>query len=68
MIDALMYLVFYLVVAGLLWWAVKTIVNAVPMPDPIKTVVNVILTVIICLIVLYALMGLIPHVKMPQFR
>ncbi len=68
MIETLIALVVYLVIAGLLWWAVKTIVNVVPMPDPIKTVVNVILTVIICLIVLYALMGLLPHVKMPQLR
>ncbi len=68
MIETLIAIVVYLVIASLLWWAVKTIVNVVPIPDPIKTVVNVILTVILCLIVLYALMGLIPHVRMPQFR
>lgn len=68
MIEALISLVIYLVIAGLIWWAVSTIVNAIPMPEPIKTVVNVILVVIICLIVLYALLGLIGHIPKISVR
>lgn len=68
MIEPLISLVIYLVVAGLIWWAVNTIVNAIPMPEPIKTVVNVVMIVIICLIVIYALLGLIGHIPRVSVR
>lgn len=62
MVETLISLVIYLVVAGLIWWAVTTIVGAIPMPEPIKTVVHVLMIVIICLIVLYALLPLVGHI------
>lgn len=62
MVDTLIQLVVYLVIAGLIWWAVSTVINAIPIPEPIRTVVNVIMTVVICLIVLYALLGLVGHI------
>lgn len=68
MIEPLIQLVVYLVIAGLIWWAVSTIVNAIPMPEPIKTVVNVVMIVIVCLIVLYALLGLIGHIPKISLR
>lgn len=68
MIEPLISLVVYLVIAGLIWWAVSTIVNAIPMPEPIKTVVNVVMIVIICLIVLYALLGIIGHLPRVSLR
>lgn len=61
MISALITVVIYLIIAGLIWWAVTTILGVIPLPEPIKTVVNVIMIVILCLIVIYALMGLLPH-------
>lgn len=60
MIDVLISVLIYLIIAGLIWWAVSTILNVIPLPEPIKTVVNVILIVILCLIVIAALMPLIP--------
>lgn len=68
MVETLIQLVVYLVIAGLIWWAVSTIVNVIPMPEPIKTVVNVIMVVIICLIVLYALLGLAGHIPRISLR
>lgn len=59
MIEALISVVIYLVIAGLIWWAVSTILNVLPIPEPIKTVVNVILIVVLCLIVIYALLPLL---------
>ena len=68
MVEALISVVIYLVVAGRIWWAVSTIVNAIPMAEPIKTVVNVLMVVVICLIVLYALMGLVGHIPRMSLR
>lgn len=67
MIETLISLVVYLVIVGLIWLAVTTILGVVPLPEPIKTVVNVLLIVILCFIVIYALMGLLPaggHVRL----
>lgn len=61
MIEALISVVIYLVIAGLIWWAVSTIIGVIPLPEPIKIVVHICLIVILCLIVIYALLPLIPH-------
>ncbi len=58
MIETLISVVIYLVIAGLIWWAVSTIIGVLTLPEPIKTVVNVILIVILCLIVIMALLPL----------
>jgi len=62
MINTLISIVIYLLIAGLIWWAVTTILGVIPVPEPIKTVINVIMIVILCLIVIYALLPLIPGV------
>lgn len=48
MINALISVVIYLIIAGLIWWAVTTILGVIPLPEPIKTVVNVIMIVVLC--------------------
>lgn len=60
MIAALISLLIYLVIVGLIWWAAMTVVAVIPLPEPIRTVVRVILIVILCLIVIYALLSLLP--------
>ncbi len=59
MIETLISVLIYLIIAGLIWWAVTTILGVLPIPEPIKTVVNVILIVILCLILIYALLPLL---------
>ena len=59
MIGALISLVVYLIIAGLIYWAVTTILGVVPLPEPIRTVINVVMIVILVLIVIYALLSLI---------
>lgn len=68
MVETLIQLVVYLIIAGLVWWAISTVVAVIPMPEPIKTVVHVIMVVIICLIVLYALVGLVGHIPKLSIR
>lgn len=60
MIGLLIHIIIWLLIVGLIWWAATTILAVVPMPEPIKTVVNVLLIVVLCLIVIYALMSLLP--------
>lgn len=64
--EVLISVVVYLIIAGLLWWAVTTIIGVLPLPEPIKTVVNVIMVVILCLIVIYALLPLVSSI--PRIR
>src|SRR5262245_47839275 len=60
MIEALLSVAIYLIIVGLIYWAVTTILGVIPLPEPVRTVVNVILIVVLVLIVVYALLGLLP--------
>jgi hypothetical protein len=66
MIETLISLIIYLVIAGLIWWVVTEIIKVIPLPDTIKRVVNVLLIFLLCLIVLYAVLPLVSHV--PRLR
>lgn len=65
MISTLISIIVFLIIAGLIWWAVTTILGVIPLPDPIKTVVNVLLVVVLCLILIYALLPL-ANVAVPR--
>lgn len=65
MIETLISVIILLIVVGLIWWAVTTILGVMPVPEPIKTVINVLLIVVLCLIVIYAL---VPLIKLPLLR
>jgi hypothetical protein len=67
MIETLIAVIIYLLIAGLIWWAVTTILGVVPLPEPIKTVIRVLMIVILCLIVIYALLPLL-HLPVPRLR
>lgn len=59
MIETLISLIIWLVIVGVVWWAATTILGVLPLPEPIKTVANVLLIVVLVLIVLYALLPLV---------
>jgi hypothetical protein len=59
MIAALINLCVYLIIVGVIYWAVITILGVIPLPEPVAQVIRVILIVILVLIVVYALLGLI---------
>ena len=62
MIESLIYLLIWICVLGLIYWLAQVIINAVPLPDPVKTVVRIVAMVILCLIliVIYMLIGFLP--------
>ena len=68
-VETLITLVIYLIIVGLIWWAVTTILAVIPLPEPIKTVINVLMIVILCLIVIFALLNLIPggHISLGRY-
>ena len=65
MVETLISIIILLIVVGLVWWAVTTILGVIPLPEPIKTVINVLMIVVLCLIVIYAL---VPLIHIPRLR
>lgn len=67
MIETLISLIIMLLIIGLIWWAATAILGAIPVPEPIKTVINVVLIVLLCLVVIYyaliPLMHAIPRIR-----
>lgn len=73
MIGALIQIVIYLLIVGIFWLAANAILGIVPLPEPIKQVVRIILILILCLIVIYALLSLLAvvpsmHLSLMPYR
>jgi hypothetical protein len=60
LLTLLIYVVVGLIILGLLWWAVTRLSAAFGIPEPIKTVIIVILVIFCVIAVLYALLGNMP--------
>ena len=69
MISALLGLILFLVILGVIVWGVLQILALVPLAEPFKTIVHVLIVVvgvIICIYVVIWLLGLAGvHVDMP---
>jgi hypothetical protein len=70
MIMSLLVFLAYLIVAGVIIWGARAIVNVLPMDAVFKTVILVVITVIAVVIVVYALLGLIggASLALPRLR
>jgi hypothetical protein len=53
MIGTLIGIIFLLVIAGVIWWAVQQLIGLIPMAEPFKTAVRVLMILILVLIVLW---------------
>lgn len=62
MIETLISIIIYLIVAGVIYWAVTMILGIIPLPEPIKQVINVLLIVVLVLIIVFALLPLASHI------
>jgi hypothetical protein len=58
MIGALITLIIYLLVLGILIWLVYYVVDAIPLPDPLNRIVKIAVTVIAALVVIVLLLNL----------
>jgi hypothetical protein len=69
MIGTLIGIIFLLIVLGVLWWAAQTLMDKLPIAEPFKTMIYVLMVVILVIIVLYLLSLLLGmagiHVPIP---
>lgn len=59
MISALIYLVIYIIVIGLVLWLLNYLIDAVPLQDPFRRVAKVALIVVGVLIVIVLLLNFV---------
>jgi hypothetical protein len=59
MISALITLIVYLLVIGLLYWLVIYVIDAVPIPDPPARVIKIALMVLMVLVIIVLLLQLL---------
>lgn len=60
MIGSLINLLVLVLICGLIWWAFTAIIGVVPLPPPFAQIARVLLIVVLCLILIYALLGFAP--------
>lgn len=58
-ISAIITLLLWLIVAGVVFWLLNWLIDYVGLPDPFRKVAKVILAVVAVLVVLNALLGLL---------
>ena len=59
MIPALINLIVWLLITGILVALVYWVLDAIPIPEPINRIVKVVLVVLVCLVVILMLLNLI---------
>ncbi len=72
MIGTLIGIIFALIILGVLWWAVQTLMSLIPIAEPFKTIIYVLTVLIMVLIVLWIISVVLGmagiHVAVPNFR
>jgi hypothetical protein len=71
MIPALIQLIIWLLVVGILYWVVIYVLDAIPIPDPPNRIIKIVLAVVLALAVLLMLlnlMGINTGVNMPKLQ
>lgn len=59
MIQTLIQIILLLIVIGVIWWAVQQLLPLIPLPEPFRRIVYVLLIVVLVLIVVYIIAGLL---------
>lgn len=59
MISALITLIIYLCVLGLLYWLIIYVLDTIPIPDPPNRIIKILLMVLMVVIVIVLLLNLI---------
>ncbi len=72
MIGTLIGIIFALIILGVLWWAVQTLMGLIPIAEPFRTIIYVLTVLIMVLIVLWIITVVLGmagiHVAVPNFR
>lgn len=59
MIGVLIGIIFILILLGVAWWAIQQLLPLIPMGEPFRTIIRILLTVIMVLIVLWVIVVLL---------
>ena len=59
MIGTLIGIIFTLIILGVIWWGCQTLMALLPIAEPFKTIIYVVMVVILVLIVLWILIVLL---------
>jgi hypothetical protein len=59
MITAIINLIIWLVIVGILYWVVLYVIETIPIPDPPARFIRIALTVILVLVILNLLLNMI---------
>lgn len=59
MIGTLITIIFALIILGVLWWAAQQLMALIPIAEPFKTIIYVLMVVILVLIVLWVIWTLL---------
>jgi hypothetical protein len=71
MIGALISIIVTLIIVGVIWWAVQQLLPLIPLPEPFRKIIYVLMIVILVLIVVWViltLLGGIGGVHIPMWR
>jgi hypothetical protein len=60
MLESLLVLVIWLIVIGLIFWLLSNAINRLPIEEPVRGVINVVLILIVVLFCVYLLIGFLP--------
>lgn len=58
-IGTLIGIILVLVILGVVWWAIQQLLPLIPLGEPFRTIIRVLMTVILVLIVLWIILVLL---------
>jgi hypothetical protein len=58
-LNVLINAIIALIVIGVIWWAIQQLLPLVPLPEPFRRVIYVLMVVVMVLIIVYIIMALI---------
>lgn len=59
MIGTIIGIIILLIVVGVCWWALEQLLPLIPLPEPIRRVIYVLMVLILVLIVLYVILQIL---------
>jgi hypothetical protein len=59
MISALIGIIILLIVVGVVWWAIQQLLPLIPLPEPFRRIIYVLMVVVLVLIVIWIILQLL---------
>lgn len=59
MISTIIGIIFALIIIGVVWWAIEQLLPLIPLPEPFRTIIRVLLVVLLVVIVLWVIATLL---------